>query len=353
MREIIVTARRKTTRRGIALLLTTLVVASWGVGVGVPAGAQHDARLASGTRWILKTRPVTVVRDGERYKLRLTVKEFREEGDSYEQMTVTVWSRSNPAGVSKSVQTHDFDFDVPRADHNKFLHNRTLTGASITGTGRMGGEREMMHVAADFDGTGELTRSCDGHLRRRTGRLSGSFTFNGGQGPLGDVTELSRRAVLIHHDGQCQPDRYTACRANAVASYADRDGRKPMTVEALRADGAETASITVTYEKWGEHEVRATVPASHVRIAEDLSSVTIRGASGTYLKGTLAATADSAAVPGPPINCGANGTDAYIRTIRLMTDYEGDLTARYWIGPDVTAESHPLPGNAARITTFP
>ena len=350
-----------TPRRTAVVLLLLLFGTQLVAGAG-PAAASHEDRLWPNTRWVLKTRPTTVVRDGEQYRLRITVREsvIKEEYENStttyreESAVVTMWSRSNPQGVAKAVQTHDYDYLINEDFGNHFRHSSTLEDATVRGGDPRSDE---MRLRLAFDAETPGTRGCNGHITRRSGAITGSFEFHSVRGDIGSVTKVPTRAVLTHHDGQCPNETFRRCSGDGLGAYAYRDGDRDMRVEATVLDGQDTATVTVYHRRWSRssahHEIRAVVPRSRVRIAPDLSSVTIRGLAGTYLRGRLHATATLPEQPRSGSQCGRDEECADAYTMRGTNAYTGDFVADFWIGADRRAASGPLEGNLRRYQTLP
>ena len=315
-----------------------------------PAVAQAPPR----TPWTLTSRWRTIERDGETYRVRLRVMEHRGFDNEYVDVYVIVRQVRDPAGPVRAVQTHEIRQEFSRANET-FDQRRDLSAARFDDAGLLG---DGEHLRLRFTATRPGTSRCDGHLHRRVGRLSGSIAFDTGEGTLDLLTELPRRAVLQHDDGDCpgpstDPSECPGDRRTLLAGRSGTRGRYSH-FEFLTAtlhDGAPTATVTIesnlsitrTNPRNVRRRIDATLPARNVAIEDDMSRFAITGAPRSYLRGALTATFTSSASPpmASPSSCGDDGRP-YTTTRRYEGATEGDLRAVFWIGVDFDVERRPL-----------
>ena len=350
--------------RGGSAVTTMLIVVSlalsWMVVGAGSASANHGDPLSRFDRWILESRPVTIHRDGDAYRLKLKVTQIRGV-DSRTELAVTLRSVSNPAGVTRAVQTYDYTQELYTG--NPFTRQHNMSTAQFDDQGALDGD-EALRLA--FIATKSTMRRCDGHIRRRVGRLSGTVKFRTGSGEIGLITEMPRTAVLMHHDGDC-PDDYTMpCPGNSRALEASRhrytrDRTRRVALEARRREDSGSATINLettlylpspTSPRRVVREIHAVVPLSSVKIADDLSQATIAPPRGSLLTGTLKAAIEDPEQPSADPDACGEPSRLYLRSTRGPAHLTGNLRGNFWIGADFRTKTTPFHSARAKRTVM-
>lgn len=336
-------------RRPVAVLVALAIVLA-GLVASAPAHADEDG-VDGATRWLLQSRPTTIERGGRPYELRVQVESFRGFDHGAPGVMITLRSLSDPIGPVRATQTHRLSYLIK----GSFRHRADLSRASLN-DGRALGAHQGLRLS--FAATRPAEDQCDGHIRRRVGRLSGSLRLRTGTGQIGLLTELPRTAVLYHHDGDCEQDYRLPCPGNTLRldgseiSYRNGVPTSTFTRFARHAD-APTAEVRVERSVSGHRlarssEIVATLPAWRVAIADDMSEATVTAARGSYLRGTLNVSFSGPEQPDSnnPHYCDRAG--AYAETLRFDGDQSGHLAAMFWIGPELDLPTRDMHVNAYR-----
>jgi hypothetical protein len=322
----------------------SVLVAAGVVALMVPAVPVAAAEAS----WSLTTNPITIRRDGKAYQMSISV--FESEGS--ESLSVRLWQERDPSGVTRSTQSHTFSFQTT----DKFDHAATLATAGVT-TNRALGEYGSVNV--DFAKNAATQTSCNGHLKTRTGTLSGSVSIKTGTSLFGTITNRPGRATLSFSDGDCglggsdgggQIESCPSSGKNASGFRSDPS----MILYASRANGANFSNVGVV---WSEplsvdgssliHSIDARVAAAKVNIADNLGSGSVSGASGTWLSGTatFSPTGEPFASPAQPCGSGRE----YVQTTRPGA-WSGGFKADFWLGPDRSVGQGPVSGSATKTS---
>jgi hypothetical protein len=179
------------------------------------------------------------------------------------------------------------------------------------------------------------------------GRLTGTLYFRPPHDSIGAITTFSRHATLSRSDADCklastpQPSftSSTPCPSGAmVATGQSSPTTDLMGIIARRDPNSDHATINVVnhYGKqpyvW--HTIHAVVPANHVQIASDFSSIDLRGGRGTFLRGSAHAKQSGPPTPWtatagcPPDNSGGVSMQA------PEGNFTGDFTTDFFLGRD-------------------
>lgn len=293
------------------------------------------------------TRPVTFTKDGVKYKMVMAV--FESANSAF--LSVVIFKQRDPAGVVRNQQQHQWSFsiDPDSVDFNR----RNLSRASIN-TGSQLGDFGMIDL--DFSQNADLVRSCRGNVKRRAGRVTGTFNFDTNT-DFGTVTKRPARADLLFSTGaNCGgggggggntcPKQSRSVNGVRVTPVFDSLG-------AFHQNGANSSSISLSRSESisdpagsVSHLIIATVPAGNVSVANNLGSATVEGAGGTDFSGTAEFTATGDVVSGPPTNC--KGGKEFFSQSRPGT-LSGDLMADFFIGDDFLLSDGDLTGNASKL----
>lgn len=303
-----------------------------------------------------------IQREGNEYRLRLKVIQSRGFDDDGTEFALTLRSLSDPAGVTRAVQTYDYTQEIYTG--NPFTREHNMSTAEFDDQGALDGDEA---VRLTFTATENTTQHCDGHILRRVGRLSGTVKFRTGSGEIGLITEMPRTAVLLHHDGDCADDYTMPCPGNSRALEASRyrytrDRSRWVAFEARRREDSGSATINLattlsipgtTSPRRVVREISAVVPLSSVKIADDLSQATIVPPRGSFLTGTLKATIEDPEQPSPynPDWCG-EPLRPYVRSTRGPAQLTGNLRGKFWIGADFRTKTTPFHRAGAERTVM-
>lgn len=319
--------RSSATRRFALTVVLALVLAAL-VLPATPAAADAN------DYWSMTSSPVTVRRDGVDYKMSISV----SESSTFEIAQINLFKRSNPAGVASAQQNHGFFMDV-KSGNNRFTHPEINLSRARFNAGNEFGQYGTMDLRFTADRT--LKKTCNGHLRTRGGKLSGTVNFKTGTAKFGTITVRPTRALLFFDDGDCPGGGGTggnACPSRSRSIYAGREA-KPMSITGYKIDGADTASVIVDWtqplkNKEGSlsHQVLATLPASKFTVGNTATTGTIEGVRGTWLSGKATYTAsEGSTFTSAPQNCG--GDKEYVNKSSFGT-LTGRLKADFFLGPD-------------------
>jgi len=334
--------------RWVLAVLLAVVMPHVGSGVlrSAPASAETQAAV-----WKLTTHPIVIDRHGHPYRFWITaVHTDSPDSDPESSNTVEVWvhltSHLNPPGPVRSTQRHRYErLEV------KFDHSSDLRRASVASLADAHGFALDLHYTA-----GSWRRSsCGGGFEITRGTLSGTLSFGTGAGSFGRITELAHRGRLQRTSNDCAP----ATPASAPCPHDERDfhtgsyhgGRSDFWWARVR-DGSATATLNLeSFYDQGIHQIVATLPASHVSIDDDASSVRIRGAHGSYFTGTANAstTATRPAGSSSPSQCG--NQPIQMKTTRQLPPLVGSLTAHYATGQSQTTVEHTETGTAVAFSS--
>jgi hypothetical protein len=178
---------------------------------------------------------------------------------------------------------------------------------------------------------------------------------------FGVLTTLPARATLLLDDGRCRPGGgggvRTPCPTPRLTVGASRWDTDPLVLTATRDKGSKSASVYAsTFEALSveggrmSSAIAATLPAANVKISSNLSTATIKGRKGTFLRGTATWTGVGQGQNGPPFPCGRGRETRFTNRSGSLT---GTLRADFFAGDDRTVGPVALPGTATRLTVGP
>jgi len=309
-----------------------------------PLAPASAGSVADGVHWVLHPRPSTATHGSDAYKVRawITDATWRQGENQREQAIKIVVSQARGDGEMRALQTHAFTFFIDWRQQPGFTHRSDLRSARVRAEQHRYGQNIKLDLR--FTSSRSKLSSCNGHTVARHGRLSGSVLFRPADSDIGRITSLSSRATLTHGDGTCPIDRspngevtaHDPCPMTTSVALGETAPRNLMFLVARRDPGSSTATINVTAWEDGPpdvwHTIEATVPAGHVQIASDFSSVEIRGGPGTFLHGTARGTQSG---PPTPWNASAGcpeGSSAEGSLQAPEGNYTGDFEADFFIG---------------------
>ena len=323
---------------------------------GAPrAGARAAA--ASWSSWWLRSDPVTFTKNGVSYQLILQASEYEEAGvDNDVYLSFDVRKTNDPAGVKKATQYHNWSFSGLT---DRFTHRSTLSRAAVDSGDDLA---PYGKVAIRFRQNAALKEKCGGGFLRRRGTLSGLLELKTGPSALGKITKLPTTATLHRYasSASCGGGGGPApCPTPTRWVYGSRSGSDDLYLSAWKRDGARVAHVYASrygalsptapgVSGWLSHSIWARMASSRLDIATDLSTATVRGASGTWLSGTATFAPSGPLRESGANGCGSAGTKEYLYKSRdgSMT---GTLTADFLVGPDRTVGAGGMDAQGSRL----
>lgn len=329
--------------RRLARLALSVVVATTVLGGATPA-------VAAPTVTAVVTRPVPIVRDGIKYRLRLDATKFGRE----QSITVSITRVVDPDGRGplRSRQTVEWTFD---GLSSAITAAPDLSTATVTG-----GAQTAPYATVEYRFTAAKPAQsfCGGAERMASGRVEGSLVIRT-KTTFGDITVGNVGAQVYSGTGcddvpeawPCWPD------SRGVFAMRLRGDHFLMAERRGRAARARIFSAAFTALKVDDPDVVATrgrtvqtvVPADHVRISDDLRRGVIRGAMGTFTRGKATFVSNGPASTYEE-RCGARSDG----TIQVMVSRPGRLSGTFRtlhvVGRPTRLADGPLRGVVTRTT---
>lgn len=283
---------------------------------GAPAAAAADLEY-----WTLRSDPVTVVRDGVRYKMRITAGEQILTGyDHVTLIEVLLWRTKDPSGPALGTQS---DLTYFYVNGDTLTHRDDLTRARLLTGARLG---DFGKLDLTFTSSSDRRSTCGDQIKSRTGTLSGTVAFRTQTTAFGQITNVpdtaklsvDRRDFADWELDHCPGDGPQCSEPKRMMNAESSGGRLDVT----EADGAAFAAVTAVrpfqrLKDDGEdigtrmRTVESRVPAENFSVAADLSGARLEGEPGTFLRG-VTRFAQSGSVLETPQTCG--GIDYLLRT---------------------------------------
>jgi hypothetical protein len=326
------------------LLVVAVVVAAFAVPAA-PVAAQEVAAAS----WSMSTNPITIKRGGQAYQMRIHAFEM----GNTESVSVSLSQTRDPSGVTKATQSHTYTFSL---SGDRFTHASTLAKAKLATAKQMG---QYGALSLSFAKNAATNSTCKGHVKTRTGTLSGTVSLKTGTKLFGTITNRPGKAILTYHNGKCTSGQYASpgtggpCPTVGMSASAFRHDPEPMlSMFASKAKGAKVASLNLfssgpmkVSNGYLSRSIIATVPAAKVTIADNLSSAKVSGVSVPWLSGAGNFTSSGQTFPGSPTACGKG--KEYVTSTR-MGEWKGTLKANFFIGADPSLSQGAAGGSAMK-----
>lgn len=370
--------RRRFRLNGARALTLLLMAAAAALPVS-PASAQSYEGEPD-EQYSIASKPVTASHNGRDFRVAVSAhrsiwKQLDGGGNEViaeEQTSVYIsLSRVNdPDGVRKATQTQTYSFSLDdTGSMNSEVTSRpdhpTLASASVNTGTDMGNFGKMTFA---FNANSDLKKTCTdngGYVHRasRGGTLAGSLTLHTGTALFGTVKTLPTEATLQWKDNIGCPQYVPCTPANRqMRGFRTSDN---FSISAYEREGATSATVMASRSlplSGGSNEgrlasgVSATVPATNVTLADNLSTGTIKGAKGTWLSGT-AVFDPSGTLSTYGANCGPGTGKTFTSRSRfggVIKAGETPFKMDAWLGADPSLSGNPLnTGVSAYRSTTP
>ena len=346
------------TARRLLAAAVGVILALLGSGSGFTGVATAGTREA-GVHWILRTPWYGVAAVDRTMQVQLAVIDgyWRGEEDSgwYRSAAVYVLVRSTSRSADAVVREREvYDVTLHFGHGDTFSHS--VRRGTATVQARVPSER--FRINATFTTRRTAVHSCGGRYTHQRGRLSGTIRFAPSESTLRPLIRLSQTATLIHSGSGCgtlplpDPDLSIfdrPCLTDGFGVDSQPTLSNDLQLLATRETGAPTATIRafVTGPGHGDHLIVATLPAANVQVANDLTSVALRGERGLPITGTATAHADPAGGQVPayvPSSCNGDATGVTVAN----SPFAGDLSVDFGFGGNRAVADGELDAKAFR-----